>query len=194
MTKSSKTISQLFNDINIFEIVFTCVCSVALGVAFWGWTLAYDLTKPFLKILGLNYLMAGFWIFSSVFVSLIVRRPLIAIVASIIAAGVQGVITHWGAMALVWGLVQGLGAETVFFATRYRSWSFKTILLAAATSASFSYLLDYYYYGYYQNAQFIRLTQYISFVISSLVFAGGLSYVIVRRLQKLNLLRRFLSA
>lgn len=191
-TLNSNSFISLIKNYNIFEMVFICVSSVALGVAFWGWTFAYEVTKPALKLIGLNYLAAGFWIFASVFAPMIVRRPLVAILASVIAAGVEGVITQWGLMALVWGLVQGLGAEVIFATTSYRKWSLSVAVSAAVMSATASYILDYYYYGYSQIATQLQLTQYLSFVVSSALLAGYLSYYLIQRLNKLNLLRRFL--
>lgn len=193
VTRGQSTIQQLLKNYTIFEMVFICVSSVALGVAFWGWTFAYEITKPALKLVGLNYLAAGFWIFASVFTPLIVRRPFVAIIASVIAAGVEGVITHWGAMALVWGLVQGLGAEMVFAATGYRKWNLAIVVIAAMMSATASFILDFFYYGYSQMAIQLQLTQYLSFVVSAAVLAGVLSYILVERLKKLNLLNRFLA-
>lgn len=191
--RAQTTIQQLLKNYTIFEMVFICVSSVALGVAFWGWTFAYEITKPALKLVGLNYLAAGFWIFASVFTPLIIRRPFVAIIASVIAAGVEGVITHWGAMALVWGLVQGLGAEVIFAATGYRKWSLYTVLAASMMSATASFVLDYFYYGYSQMALTLQLTQYLSFVMSAAVFAGFLSHILFVRLKKLNLLNRYLA-
>lgn len=191
--RAQKTIQQLLKNYTIFEMVFICVSSVALGVAFWGWTFAYEITKPALKLVGLNYLAAGFWIFASVFTPMIVRRPFVAIIASVIAAGVEGVITHWGAMALVWGLVQGLGAEVIFASTGYRKWSLYMVLAASMLSATASYILDYFYYGYSQMALTLQITQYLSFVISAAVLAGFLSYILFERLKKLNLLNRYLA-
>lgn len=191
--RAQTTIQQLLKNYTIFEMVFICVSSVALGVAFWGWTFAYEVTKPALKLVGLNYLAAGFWIFASVFTPLIVRRPFVAIIASVIAAGVEGVITHWGAMALVWGLVQGLGAEAIFAATGYRKWSLYIVVAASMMSATASFVLDYFYYGYSQMALTLQVTQYLSFVVSSVVLAGFLSYILVQRLKKLNLLNRYLA-
>ncbi len=192
-TRTQSTIQQLLKNYTIFEMVFICVSSVALGVAFWGWTFAYEITKPALKLVGLNYLAAGFWIFASVFTPMIVRRPFVAIIASVIAAGVEGVITHWGAMALVWGLVQGLGAEMVFAATGYRKWNLTIAVIAAMMSATASFILDFFYYGYSQMATQLQLTQYLSFVVSSAMLAGVLSCILVERLKKLNLLNRFLT-
>ncbi|WP_409477694.1 ECF transporter S component [Pseudobdellovibrio sp. HCB154] len=191
--RAQTTIHQLLKNYTIFEMVFICVSSVALGVAFWGWTFAYEITKPALKLVGLNYLAAGFWIFASVFTPLIIRRPFVAIIASVIAAGVEGVITHWGAMALVWGLVQGLGAEVIFAATGYRKWSLYTMLAASMMSATASFVLDYFYYGYSQMALPLQLTQYLSFVMSAAVLAGLLSHILFVRLKKLNLLNRYLA-
>ena len=115
-------IVELFTSISIFEIVLTTVVAVALGVAFWGWTFVYEVFKPFLKLYGLSYFTAGFWIFASVFLSQIIRKPGIAIAASVIAAFVEGVLTHWGLMSMVWGLVQGVGAEIVFLFFFYKKW------------------------------------------------------------------------
>ncbi|AZZ38365.1 hypothetical protein CIK05_12010 [Bdellovibrio sp. qaytius] len=193
VSAQTTTIQQLLKNYTIFEMVFICVSSVALGVAFWGWTFAYEITKPALKLVGLNYLAAGFWIFASIFTPMIVRRPFVAIIASVIAAGVEGVITHWGAMALVWGLVQGLGAEAVFASTGYRKWNLTTVVVASMISATASFVLDYFYYGYSQMATQLQITQYLSYVISSALLAGFLSYVLVERLKKLNLLNRFLA-
>ena len=97
-------IIALFKSITIFEMVLTTVVAVALGVSFWGWTFIYEIAKPFLKISGLSYLAAGFWIFASVFLSQIVRKPGIAIIASVIAAFVESLLTHWGIVSVLWNI------------------------------------------------------------------------------------------
>jgi energy-coupling factor transport system permease protein len=192
--KGNKNLIHLVQNYSVFEFVFICVLATSIGVAYWGWTFVYEITKPFLKLIGLNYLSSGFWLFIGVFIPAIVRRPFAAIAASMIAAGVEGFMTHWGLMALVWGLAQGLGAEVVFLFFGYRRWDFKVLLLAAFFSASASYALDYFYYGYEHLIIQLKLTQYISFVLSAFIFAAYLSFVLIRRLNKLNLLSRFLIA
>ncbi len=190
----SNSILSLIKSYSIYEIVFICVLSTVVGVAYWGWTFFHELTSPFLKIIGLKYLSSGFWLFIGLFLPFIIRKPLVAIGASIIAAGVSGFITHWGIMALLWGLVQGLGAELAFFIFGYKKWDFKVLALAALLSASFSYSLDYFYYGYGELVMQLNLTQYISFVLSALLLASYLSYTLARRLNRLHLLNRFLIA
>jgi len=187
-------IVALFKSINIFEIVLTAVVAVALGVSFWGWTFVYDVVKPLLKLSGLSYLASGFWIFASIFLSQIVRKPGIALIASVIAAFVESLLTHWGLMSVLWGVAQGLGAEVVFIIFAYKKWDLKVLILASATSALLSYALDFYVKDYGNLSVGFNLIQLVSFMISSAVLAGFLSDVVSKRLLRLGLLDQFLIA
>lgn len=185
---------KLFESITIFEIVLTAVVAVSLGVAFWGWTFVYELAKPLLKVYGMAYLTAGFWIFASVFLPQIVRKPGIALIASIIAAFVESLLTHWGLMSVVWGIVQGLGAEIIFMSFGYKRWNLSVLILAAMLSTFFSYSLDFVLYDYKNMSASVNAVQLISFLISSAFLAGYLSEVVSKRLVKLGLLDQFLIA
>lgn len=189
----NKTVA-LFKSITIFEVVLTAVVAVALGVAFWGWTFIYEIAKPLLKMYGLSYLTAGFWIFASVFLSQIVRKPGIALIASIIAAFVESLLTHWGLMSVVWGIVQGLGAEIIFLTFAYKKWNLKVLILASVFSAFFSYSLDFALYDYRNLSFSFNMIQLISFLFSASLFAGFLTQVISKRLVRLGLLDQFLIA
>lgn len=187
-----KSLIERFQSISSFEIIFSLISSVALGVSYWGWTFIYEICKPFLKILGLQYLTAGFWIFASIFIPFITRRPMLGLAASLMAAYVESLLTQWGLVSLLWGLVQGLGAELVFALFGYRNFSLPVVLLAALVSASFSYTLDFYIYGYGDLALRLNLLQFISFAISSMVIAGISSRYLALRLQAAGVLNQFL--
>lgn len=189
-----KNLIALFKSINIFEMVLTTVVGAALGVSFWGWTFIYEIAKPALRVLGLGYLMAGFWIFASVFLSQIIRKPGIAFIASVVAAFVESLLTHWGIITVLWGVVQGLGAELVFVIFLYRKWDLRVLILAASSSALFSYALDFFLYEYYDLSFGLNLIQVISFIVSAIFFAGIFSERISKRLLKLGLLDQFLIA
>lgn len=191
MTAIKRAISS-FNSITIFEIVLTLVLAVALGVAFWGWTFIYDLAKPFLKVSGLSYLVAGFWILASVFIPYIIRKPGIAIIASVMAAFVESLLTHWGLMSVIWGIVQGFGAEIIFFIFGYRKWNLPVLMAAAAVSGLCSYTLDYFLYDYGALSLGFNFLQLFSFIISSIFFAGVMSYLLGKRLMRLGILDQFL--
>ena len=180
--------------LNLFEIVLTLVLAVALGVAFWGWTFVYELAKPALKVMGLGYLTAGFWIFASVFIPNIIRKPGVAVIASLMAAFVESTLTHWGLLSLLWGLVQGLGAEAVFALYRYRTWNILSLTLAAVLSATFSYALDTSIYHYDLLAPSLNMLQWGSFALSSVFLAAVPAYLLSKRLVRLGVLDQFLIA
>jgi energy-coupling factor transport system substrate-specific component len=190
--KDMKNIIESFKSLTIFEIVLTLVLAVALGVSLWGWTFVYDLFKPFLKIYGLQYLTAGFWIFVSIFVSFIVRKPGIAIIASVMAAFVESLLTRWGLISVLWGISQGLGAEIIFFCFSYKKWNLHVLILAAILSSIFSYGLSYIFYDYASLSLAINITQLTTFIFSSTILAGLLSYNVGLRLKRLGLLEQFL--
>ncbi len=191
MNSLTEHIKSEIQSIDVFELVLTVVLSVAIGVAFWGWTFVYEMAKPFLKLAGLNYLVAGFWIFASVFLSKIVQKPSIALIASIVAAFVESLLTQWGMMTLVWGVAQGLGAEIIFFYFGYKRWDLKVLILASSLSAALSYLLDYFIYDYHSLKGEIVIVQVATYIISSAFLAAYLSQVVSRRLLKLGLLDQF---
>ena len=182
------------HTLTIFEIVLTLVLSVALGVAFWGWTFVYDLAKPFLKVAGLSYLVAGLWILASILLPYIVRKPGVAIIASVMAAFIESLLTHWGMMSLLWGLVQGLGAEIVFFLFAYRRWNLGVLTLAAILSSLFSYALDYFIYDYSSLSLSFNSLQLGSYIVSAIFFAAVFSYLLGERLVRLGILDQFLIA
>ncbi len=183
-----------FKSLTLFEIVLTFVLAVALGVAFWGWTFVYELAKPALKVMGLSYLTAGFWIMASILIPAIIRKPGVAILASIMAAFVESMITHWGLMSLMWGLVQGLGAEIIFFIFAYRRWNIVILSFAAALSATLSYGLDYFIYGYHSIDLKLNILQLGSFILSAIFFAAISSDLLSKRLLRLGILDQFLIA
>ena len=93
VTPQNKSIIQLFRSITLQEWITAAVIAAALGVAYWAWTLVYEFTKPFLKPFGLKYLTSGLWILGSVFLSDLIRKPGIALFASIVAAFVESILS-----------------------------------------------------------------------------------------------------
>jgi len=185
MTTSSKY------ALTIIELVLVTVVSVAIGIALWAWTFVYDILSPFLKVVGLKYLVAGLWILPGILLPYIVRKPGVAVLASVMAALVQGTLTHWGLMSLVWGLVQGLGAEIIFMLFFYRCWQIWVLVLAAMASAGCSYILDFYVYGYSSLSPIFNIIQMSGFMFSAVILAAGLSYFLAKRLLKAGLLHQF---
>lgn len=100
-----------------------------------------------------------------------VRKPGMALFGSLVAAGVEGIITQWGMSALIYGLVQGLGAELVFALFLYRKWNW-SVLLLAASMAAVSLWLRFLEQEQANLSIVFNAIQLAVFVISSWVFAG----------------------
>lgn len=183
---------SLAKETTVFETVFTTVVAAAFGVMFWGWTFVYDVLKPFLKVFGLNYLVAGLWVISAILVASIIRRPGIAIIAALISAFVESLFTHWGLISITSGLAQGVGAEFIFFLFYYKRWDLPVIIMASISSAALSYLTDYFLYEYSSLSHTIITIQFFSFLVSAIFFSGFLTNYLINRLKKLGVLNRFL--
>ncbi len=88
---------------------------------------------------------------------------------------------QWGVAILLSGLAQGLGAELVFAALRYRSYSLATALLAGAASGLGAAIVDvtvsYVHFGLGWKA-----TYTVACMVGGLVLAGLVSWLIARGL------------
>jgi len=177
--------------ITLFELVLIAVLSVVIGIAFWGWTYVYDQFKPFLKPFGFKYLLAGFWLFAGVFLPFIIRKPGVAIVSETLSALIEGFITRWGLLAGLWGLVQGLACEMVFLIFKYKKWKLIHLIIASIFSAIASFLLDYFYEPYFKLSITFNLFQLLSFIISSAIFSGILSFSVGKSLARTGILNHF---
>jgi len=173
------------------EIVILVVLSVVLGALWWVWTFIDGLMEP-VKPLGLGYLIAGFWLSGGTIIPFLIRKPGAAFLGEVIAAGIEGLITQWGITALLWGAVQGVGAELVFLLFRYQNYSFWVIVLAGIVSALFSWVLDFVYSQYWTLAPWIWFVQIGSFVVSAFLLAGLLAWGLGRALIKSGAVRSLL--
>lgn len=173
------------------EIVTVVVLAVALGVLWWGWTFLSALATP-LHAVGLDYLFAGVWFTGGTLIPFLIRRPGAALVGEVVAAVVEGFITQWGITAVLWGLAQGIGAEAVFFLTRYRTFNLPVLMLAGAVSGVLSWLLDFFYSNYLGLAPWIWAVQVGSVIVGGVVWAGIVAWLIGRGILKTGVLKNML--
>lgn len=122
---------------SLLELVTVATIGVACGVLFAGWNLLWGAASPlFAAVLPLQYLLfAGTWVIAGPLTGLIVRRPGAALAGELIAASVSFLLaSQWSIDALLSGAAQGIGAEIVFFLTRYRRSGALVALFAGALS------------------------------------------------------------
>ena len=156
------------------DIVLASVVGVVSGGIFALWNIANaPILEPLGALLpGFQALGHGVWLLGGLLTALIVRRPGAALYGEVLAATVSALIgTQWGVMTLVYGVVQGLGAEIVFALLAYRVWNAAAAIAAGAVSATAMATLDLTLY--YAGAGTGFFTIYaLSSVVSGALLAG----------------------
>lgn len=185
-------ISALARSITLYEILSTVMVSVVLGVFMWGWTFIYDLLKVFLDNTPISYFTSGFWLIPGLLIPFIMRKPGLGLLASVVAAFVQGLITQWGLGAVVYGILQGFGAEIMFLMFFYRRFDMLSLFLAGISSAFLSYGYDYLKYDYAALGPINSGLQLLAFSTSSFLFAALPTIYLANRLKKAGVLNSFL--
>lgn len=173
------------------DIVLASVVGVVAGGLFALWNIAHlPLLEPLGAFLpGFQALGHGVWLMGGLLTALIVRRPGAALYGEILAATVSALIgSQWGVITLLYGVVQGLGAELIFALFAYRLWNLVGALIAGAGAGVAMAALDLalYYAGAGTNFFVIYA---ISSVVSGVLIAGLGSWAITRGLIRAGALR-----
>jgi energy-coupling factor transport system substrate-specific component len=179
----------------VVDIVVASVIAVAAGVIFWAWDQASNpIGAPIQAALpGLQGIINGPWLFAGVLGGLVIRKPGAALYVEMLAATVSALmVTQWGALTLLSGLVQGVGAEIVFALFFYARWNWFVALIAGAGAGIAESVLDL--TVWYPGVKFSFVAAYaVSTTISGIVIAGLGSWLIVKALAKTGALSRFAS-
>ncbi|UYQ76766.1 ECF transporter S component [Glutamicibacter sp. JL.03c] len=171
----------------VVDIVTASVIAVASGVIFWAWSAGYGLfSLAFAAFPPAAALLTGVWLFPAVLGALIIRKPGAALYCELLAAVIEALLgSHYGLTVLISGLVQGLGAELVFAAFRYRKWNLGVSLLAGLFSGLFAGVSEAYILAYYvEYTPALKLFHVVATGVSGLVVAGLLSWLATRGLAK----------
>ncbi|HET7139966.1 MAG TPA: ECF transporter S component [Arthrobacter sp.] len=205
---TTAAIKNTGNTWRVVDIVVAALIAIAGGVIFWAWDqgaalVSGPMTAVYPPATGL---IAGGWMIPAVLGMLIVRRPGAALFCETVAATGELIMgSQYGATVLISGILQGLGAELVFFLLVYGNFRFKSFLhqkynliaalLAGAGAGLFCGLNDSFLpWGWniaYEPAD--KLAYIVFCTISGAVIAGGLSWLATRGLARTGVLSSFAS-
>jgi energy-coupling factor transport system substrate-specific component len=177
------------------DIVVTSVVAAMFGALYWAWqyvpiTQMFGFFPPFAALLNTVWLVAG------PVGALIVRKPGAAIYTELVAALFEALIgTHWGGTSvLVYGLVEGAGAELAFLLFAYRVWRLPVAILSGALAGAAMAVLDVWIYRYYTGWSVgYQLSYLAAAVVSGAVVAGAGSWYLVRAMAATGVLAPFAS-
>ncbi|MCF6139237.1 ECF transporter S component [Pseudalkalibacillus berkeleyi] len=169
--------------LKLTDILVTIVIAIVFGIVYKLWGPLYYFVKPF--GLHADQLIYGMWFMAATVAFLIIRKPGVAFLAEVAAASGEFLVgSEWGLEVLLFGVVQGLFAELVFAAFRYKRADVLVVSLAAVGSAIGSIIMDY-YKGYIEDLALWNLSLFLGFrIIGSILIAGVAAYLLVKALEK----------
>ena len=165
--------------LKLTDLLVTIMIGIAFGIIMKFWDDFYSVVKPILPTA--RQLLYGMWFMVAPFAFLLIRKPGVALLASIAAAGLSAFIGH-GVQVLIYGAVQGLAAELIFAAFRYKRYNIAVAGIAGVMSCLGSFLLDL-YYGYADLEAWALTVKYSLRAISAFIFTGIFAYYIVKALE-----------
>lgn len=168
--------------LKLSDLLVTVLVSVVLGVVYHFWSSVYNLFSPL--FLEANEIVYGMWFIAPTLVFLLIRKPGVALIAEVAAAHVEILFgSEWGIQLVMYSVLQGLGAELVFAAFRYRKFSGSVAALAGIGAAIGSIIPDI-YYGYVQDYEtWLLIAKYAMRVVSSALIAGYLAYGLAKAVE-----------
>ena len=174
------------------DIVVAAAIAIAFGVVIWGWNQLWAAATPaFVGNPAAQNILYGMWLLPAVLGGLIIRKPGAALFTELVAAAVSAILgSQWGLDALASGFVQGIGAEVVFFAMRYRVWTIPVVAAAAVASALTAWVHDVALY-YLDIGVGPQLAILAFMVVSAIVIAGIGSWLLMRSLVQTGVLAQF---
>ncbi|MCX6502569.1 MAG: ECF transporter S component [Microbacterium sp.] len=177
----------------VVDIVVASVIGVAAGVIFWVWGQAWTPLSTVLAFLpGLEGLLSGGWLFAGVLGGLVIRKPGAALYTEIVAAVVSMAVgTQWGFLTFAWGVVEGLGAELGFALFLYANFKLLPALVSGALAGLAAALLDTNFSSIAAYDVGPRAIYFVSAVVSGILLAGLVSWLLVRALAATGALDRF---
>ncbi|HLZ25950.1 MAG TPA: ECF transporter S component [Chloroflexota bacterium] len=173
------------------DFIVSAALAVPLGLV---WSFAYGFV--WLTARGIQPLLGdvfdGFYIVGGVLVGYVIRRPGAALLGELLAAAIEIPFTGFGAVVLWLGLVQGLGVEIVFLATRYRRFDLPIMLLAGAIGAlvavvGYSYPAE----GWLGLAAGVQIVRLVLKLVGGAILAGLVGKLIGDALVQTGVLNNF---
>ncbi|WP_087005757.1 ECF transporter S component [Gulosibacter sp. 10] len=174
------------------DFVTVAILGAAFGVVFWGWDAVYALVFPlFLGFPPIIGLVGGVWTIAAVVGAAIVRRPGAAMLTEGIASAVELLLgNQFSLIALVSGLLYGVGIELVLALFRWRRWGYGPLALGIGFGA-----LVQSFWGvnlYYPDwALGWKLINAGSGIVSAVVIGAGVGWLIVKALAASGALDAF---
>jgi energy-coupling factor transport system substrate-specific component len=162
------------------DYVLLAMLAIVFGAIYWWWLQPYLWIAPLAAQFG-QELLFGMWFVSGLLGGYIIRRPGAAFLAETLAALAEVLLgAPAGPILVVTGLMQALGPELVFAATRYERWGWGTMVVAGVAAGVVALPWNWFRLGYFALPPALLLGLLVARVIS-----GALAGVLAKLLGDL---------
>ncbi|MBM7572176.1 ECF transporter S component [Aquibacillus albus] len=173
------------------EVIVMAALSVVFGVVYLAFLPVGGILVGFMGPIGYEPIF-GIWFIVSIIAAYIIRKPGAAFISETIAATIEVMIGNaLGPILILIGMIQGIGAEAVFAATRWKIYSLWVLMLAGMGSAVTSFIWGMFQNGYLAFAPGYILTMFSIRLISGALIAGVLGKILSDALAKTGVLSSF---
>ena len=191
-TKYMSTPSKSRFSWRVRDIITASVLGVTMGVLFAVWNVVNTpILDPLGALLpGVSAIGHGVWLLGGILTALVVRKPGAAFYGEFVAATISALVgNQWGVLTLLYGAVQGLGAEVVFALFLYRAWGIVPALLAGmgAGVAMAAADLTLFYAGLDMQFKWVYAG---ASVASGVIIAGFGGWLLARALARAGVVAR----
>ena len=172
----------------ILAIMFAVIY---LSAVYFAAFLTTVLTPFGLAPLG-NEIIFGVWFMAATMAGYIMQKPGVAVISEVLAALIEVLMGNmYGPMVIVSGIVQGLGAEGVFAAGRYKKYNMATMCMAAVGCCITSFIWGFFRSGFGLLSPGLLAVMFIIRLTSSIVFAGVICKLTGDKLKNTGLLKSY---
>lgn len=138
----------MLNSWKLKEIVLMSLFGVVFGIVYLLFIHIGNIWAGVIGPIAYEW-MFGIWFIVSIISMYIIRKPGAALFPETMAAAVEVMLGNAiGPRLILSGIIQGLGAEAAFAATRYKHFNLLVLMLAGIGSAVFSFIYGYFISGY----------------------------------------------
>lgn len=179
------------NNWRFKEIVVMAALAVVFGVVYLAFLPLGSLLVGLMGPIGYDFIF-GIWFIVSIIAAYILQKPGAAFLSETIAAMIEVLLGNAvGPMLIVTGMVQGIGAEAVFAATRWKNYSTWVLMAAGMGSSVTSFIYGYFMSGYAALATEYVIAMFVVRLISGALIAGLLGKALSEGLARTGALSSF---
>ncbi len=178
-------------DVIMMAILGVVFAAVYMAVFQGGLALSTALTPFGLASFGFE-IIYGVWFMAATLAAYIIRKPGAAMITEMLASAIELLMGNSGGLTVVLtGFIQGLGAEAVFAAFRYRKWDTVSMILAGIASAILIFCYELYYLNYITLSPALLAGQLAVRFMSAAVFSGIICRLAGDALAKTGVVRNY---